>query len=251
MDFQPVSPPDLVKRPAISTTLISQANTQISAAKPPAKAAAPAPDPSKPLTVQNLGAFKAITFPAGWHAVPNPNNRPFHSLSTFTASDPTLRVDVLWSNLPANAEDVPVFNDLLASNKTDAAKVVFTEGDTITEDLHRVFHHLMPLIGHNHVGNNQLAQETQSEQLHPPIFHVTKATVSELKGKKVLIMDGIYQSEDGTALDYARSLFVSFADDFGVEIHHIAFECKDQTKFNGALPTFDQVLSSVVWSQNP
>jgi hypothetical protein len=256
MDFQPVIPPDLVKRPAIYTTIICEAGKQAPAAKPQvnavapaAKAVAPAVDPSKPLTVPNLGAFKSITFPIGWHEVPNPSNRPFHSLSTFTASDPDLRINLLWANLPANAEDVPVFHELLDANKTGEPKIIFTDGDAISDDLHRIFHHLMPLIGHNHVGNNQLAQNTKSEQLHPPIFHVTKATLSQLKGKNLLLIDGYYQGEDGTPLDYDRSLFISYADEFGVEIHHIAFTCKDQSKFNAALPVFEQVLSSIVWSQ--
>jgi len=245
MDFHPVSPPDSVKRPAIYATLISQANKPVSVTKPASKAV----DTSKSLIVTNLGAFKSVTIPAGWHEVSNSSNRPFHSLSTFVGSDPDLRIAVLWSNLPANAEDIPVFQELLGSNPTAEPKVIYTEGDTITEDLHRIFHRLTPLIGHNHVGNNQLAQVTKSEQLHPPIFHVTKATVTQVNGKNVLLVDGYYQSEGGTALDYSQSLFAPYADDFGVEIHHIAFECKDQTKFNAALPVFGKVLSSVEWSQ--
>ncbi len=204
--------------------------------------------------VEDLGAVKEMQLPASWRRFDN--NLPQQTSVVFQRpNNDSTKIGFIERDRPVPANSAAAFKSIVDASLA-APRVLYSDDQPNTAQNSEMFKALASALGLTTVGDNQLTSPAADPGSRQPAFHLSRARVVDVNGKKAIAIDGWYgkmddqanvkMTTDGPDKRYYSGLFID-ASGQGTKVDELYMTAEHQASFVANKDVFSAATKSIKW----
>jgi len=211
-------------------------------------------NPTAVKKVNGLGAIEEMQMPASWKQFDN--SMPQQRSVVFQRPDnDSTNIGFIERDRPVSASSSAAFKSIVDPGLS-TPRVLYSDNQPATAQNTEMFKSIAGALGLTTVGDNQLTSPATDPDSRQPAFHLSRARVVDVNGKKAIAIDGWYTKMDdhanvkmtaaGPDKRYYSGLFFD-ANGQGTKVDEIYMTAENQASAVANKDVFSSATKSIKW----